>query len=1096
MNYKKIIVFILAITLLSSISFADSVNIVDSSSGTDFQLYLGDDEKLYGIGSNAQGELGLGEDVSESEELEEITTDVMLPQIGDSSIKRTVAAGADFAAILKKDNKVYATGDNYFGQLGVGDYSSRYDFITPMSGTNNADIVSISAGADFILVLNSSGKVFGAGDNAWGQIKANGEATYSTLTLVYEDTKKAIAIATGSRHSIILLEDGSVITLGDNEYHQRDITIPKGRKALEIAAGSYHSLVRLDDNSVWGVGSNADQQLIAHIGGGNVLDQYRSTMVQLVDSKGKGIKVHKPEDRVRSISAGYDFSMVITKGDDDKVTVVGIGNKYGDQFGVEAKTKEGNVIEIETIDEVKNITASWLHSIIMGQDKGNNKTESKGDKFYGDVGVGKPIKDQNAKSIAMGAGHTLYVRDNVLYGAGANAYGQLGISTYSSYVRKIPFNVDAIGGIKQIATGATHSVILGVDGSIWVTGYNYSGQLGLGDNKDRTTFTKLDFTFDSPVIAVAAGGDVTMILTQKGTVYAMGDNAYGQINSDPAALKNYNTPTIYSEDENITSIAAGVRHTIVLKADRNVIARGENISDIMMYSSGGYVEKIAAGPYHSLLLLDDGAVESIGRNTNGQLGLGSTSSYSFGGVQFEEIVKVKDIVAGYAHSLFLTDKGIFIAGNISGNTDLEENKIIATKITNVTNPQEIATGWLGNIVKTATSILTIGSNEYGQRGTLKGEESAGYDDEVAGVSKKKIAAGDGFTLILNTDGTLWGMGANTSGQLGTGDNVDKEIFVKIAKPYDEKGKEVDIADIKASGNKSHILTKSGEIYGAGSNINYGYGAGSTQINVNSFTKLDDIANVKDFWLVSSVMIVLKNDGTLWVKGCCDVPPPGIIWSEWTKIDLELAEGEFVKNVIDYARNGMIYVVISDNKRDTDNRAVSIAANGVNSSSILVEYSEYGDFETLSGEIAYGTNAYCNSFVLSDGKLYVENCLTDEMMVSQDMKCGPAKEHFEADYEDKEAHMITVEGTNNLDYSVEGNVGTNFTERIDSVAFGSKHVVVLTESGQIYSAGSNKFGSKLGLLGNETLNNKNIEMTNVFVPTYIQNISAPSGVVVK
>ena len=61
----------------------------------------------------------------------------------------------------------------------------------------------------------------------------------------------------------------------------------------------------------------------------------------------------------------------------------------------------------------------------------------------------------------MGAGHSLYVKDNILYGAGANSYGQLGIENYSSSVRKIPFNVEAVGGIKQIVTGASHSVILG-----------------------------------------------------------------------------------------------------------------------------------------------------------------------------------------------------------------------------------------------------------------------------------------------------------------------------------------------------------------------------------------------------------------------------------------------------------------------------------------------------------------------------------------------------------------------------------------------------------------------------------------------------------
>ena len=1061
MNYKKIIVFILIITMLSSISLA--LEIKDSTSGVDFQLYLDADGKLYGIGGNDQGELGMGDSgETEYDELVEITTDVLLPEIGDSLIKRTIAAGADFTVIIKSDKKAYATGENYFGQLGTGDTNATNTFAAMQGDTENANIVSVSAGADYVLLLNESGEVYGAGDNGFGQIVANGEASYSTLTEVYKpeaENKKAIAIATGSRHSIILLKDGSVITLGDNEYNQKNITVPKGRKIAEIAAGGYHTLVRLDDNTVWGVGNNEEQQIAAHIGGGNILDQYRSTMTQLLDEDGKAIKVHNPNNRIRNMAAGFDFSLIITKGKDNKITVIGMGNKYRNQLGKEATTKSKNAVKIETIDTIENINAGWRHTVIMGKDKDKNKTESKGNKFYGEVGLGKPIKEQGVKTVAMGAGHSLYVKDNVLYGAGANTYGQLGLESYSSSVRKVPFNVEAVGGIKQIAAGAAHSIILGFDGSVWGAGYNYSGQLGLGDNVDRKVFTKINYSFDSPVIAVAAGGDTTMILTQNGTVYAMGDNSYGQINEDAAAPKTYNTPTIYSEGEQVIQIGVGVRYTVILKADNKLETRGQGVEGL---DGKRNVDKFAVGAYHILASEDGMGVVGIGRNDYGQLGVGDTYSYAdCAWLYFQAGVEVKDMVAGYTHSLFLTNDGIYIAGNIAGNTDIETNKLVPTKYADIIDAKEIATGWFGNIIKTATSIVTVGNNTYGQRGSHRGEESSGYDEEIASLSKKKVAAGDGFTIVLHSDGTLWGIGKNDKGQLGIGDNNDKGRFVKINTPVAAGN----IADVKTGPDYTLLLTKDGDVYGTGKNYYRLFGDMATVTSVNRFVKLD-IDNVKKMSTNSTkglgepVIFILKNDGTLWALGTIITGGMPVSYEEFTMIPIELQEGKFIKNI---NQNGPEAIIIISDDTVIDSLG-NVTGTKQNDQYIFI--------------FSYNNNSIGIDIELKEKKVYITK------------RAGTPDYEVEAD---NEIHMVTTEGTNELDVADASKVvGTKFTEEIESVAASDTHVIVLTKSGQIYSAGSNENG----LLGNETLNERGITSTRVFVPTYIQSIAPTVGGVVK
>jgi len=1095
-NYKKILVLILAIALLGSVSFALDLDIVDSASGVDFQLYLTSDGKLYGIGANDQGELGMGAGGEvEYDELVEITSGVLTPEEGgDKKQKRTVAAGADFSVIIKTDKRAYATGENYFGQLGVGDTASRNDFATAMKGEDNVakeNIVSVSAGADFVLLLDSNGAVYGAGDNGFGQIKQEGEASYSTLIEVYNPINnnniEAKAIATGSRHSVILLEDGSVITLGDNEYYQRNITPQSGKKIVEIAAGSYHTLavLRTDEApyvyTVWGVGNNENRQLIApndpdHKNTKDI-NKYSQAMVQLKDDEGRPLEVNNPGSRIRNISAGYDFSLVVK----DSSHLVGIGNNDRNQLGKEAKAKgkNKNSVKVETIDEIKNINANWRSSVIMGKNKEKNHSQSKGSNYNDAIGQEKGSQF-NSKTIAMGAGHTLYVQETkvgntdevqyTLYGAGDNTFGQLGVATKSASVRKIPFDLNAIGGAKQIAAGAAHSVILGYDGSVWVTGYNYSGQLGLGDNVDRYAFTRLPLNFlpaDDSIVGVAAGGDVTMLLTKNGYVYAMGDNSYDQIIEE--GNKSYNTPQKNHGGGNIIDIAVGTRNTFVLTSVADVFSSdffddyvAHNIYDTVLGNAN--MKKIVSGVNHVLMLDKEGYIIAGGVNTYGQLGDADKEETS-NGISFfkNNSITVKDMVAGYDYSLFLTDKGLYFCGRLGESIYSTPTKISEIVSSNIADPQEIAGGWLGNIVRTANSIYTIGNNVYGQRGSYRGEESSGYDDEIASLNKKKIAAGYGYTMILHDDGTLWGIGKNDKGQLGTGDNKDKTAFVKI-----NSGLEGNIADIQAGPNYTLILTRDGEVYGTGYD-KYGL-FGTVGSNSTRFKKIEVIedgknivSNVKKI-LVSSVhddnIILIKNDNTVCVRGRLMVPEDEGVFQKnyykFTNIAVELEDEEFIKNAL--LNYNELYLIISDAKLDTNDRTVSCC-------NTLLAPEGIKDYETINDLHEY--------VFLSQGKLNI-----------LEMMSGAEPKNYEKETSG-EVHMVSTAGSNEL-------TGVTFTEEIESMAAADDHIVVLTKSGQIYSAGDNTNG----LLGNETLNNNGTTWSKVFVPTQIQSIKPTIGAIVK
>ena len=135
--------------------------------------------------------------------------------------------------------------------------------------------------------------------------------------------------------------------------------------------------------------------------------------------------------------------------------------------------------------------------------------------------------------------------------------------------------------IVMVSGGGLHTLILGRDGTVWATGYNYNGQLGTGNYTNRNVFTKVA----SNVKMIAAGDNHSLILKEDGSVLTTGYNDHGQLGTG--------------------EFGAG--------ADRNLFTK---------VASG--VKMIAVGGNHSLVLKEDGIVLVTGWNDWGQLGNGST----------------------------------------------------------------------------------------------------------------------------------------------------------------------------------------------------------------------------------------------------------------------------------------------------------------------------------------------------------------------------------------------------------------------------------------------------------------------------------------
>jgi alpha-tubulin suppressor-like RCC1 family protein len=85
-----------------------------------------------------------------------------------------------------------------------------------------------------------------------------------------------------------------------------------------------------------------------------------------------------------------------------------------------------------------------------------------------------------------------------------------------------------IANIVSVSAGSFHVIVLKSDGTVWVWGNNYDGQvIGDGNTGYYTTPTQVNGIDD--VTTVSAGDDFNVALKNDGTVWTWGHNGYGEL---------------------------------------------------------------------------------------------------------------------------------------------------------------------------------------------------------------------------------------------------------------------------------------------------------------------------------------------------------------------------------------------------------------------------------------------------------------------------------------------------------------------------------------------------------------------------------------
>jgi alpha-tubulin suppressor-like RCC1 family protein len=378
------------------------------------------------------------------------------------------------------------------------------------------------------------------------------------------------------------------------------------------------------------------------------------------------------------------------------------------------------------------------------------------------------------KQIAAGVAFTVVLtNDGVIYCCGANDFGQLGIgSTASPQTTLTPMNLAGICGTpEQLAAGGVYTLVLTNNGNIYGCGRNLSGELGIGSiASPQTTLTLMHSPvggFSGTPEQVAAGDRLTLVLTNNGTIYGCGENGDGEL-----GIGSIVTP--------------------------------QTTLTLMHSPLGGFSgapEQLAAGDAFTIVLTNDGSIYGCGRNDEGQLGIGSIASPQTTLTLMHSPVggfsgTPEQLAAGDRFTLALTNDGtIYGCGDNSA-------------------------GQLG-IVSIASPQTTL---------TLMHSPAGGFSG-----TPEEIEAGV-HTLVLTNDGTVYGCGTNFNGQLGIGNQIDQSTLTPMHSPTG--GFSGTPEGITAGRFHSLVLTNDGTIYGCGKNTTGQLGIGSTASPQTTLTPMN------------------------------------------------------------------------------------------------------------------------------------------------------------------------------------------------------------------------------------------------------------------
>ncbi len=189
--------------------------VVGIAAGAQHSLALLGDGTVMAWGDNEDGQLGNGTTSGPDHcytEAEPTQCSMSPVPVGGLSEVTAIAAGQNYSLALLRNGTVMAWGSNSMGELGNGSSSGPDAVPAPITGLSG--VTAIAAGGDTSLALLDNGTVMAWGANEFGQL-GNGSVTHSDVPVAVSGLSGVSSIAVGGA-SLALLDDGTVMAWGSN----------------------------------------------------------------------------------------------------------------------------------------------------------------------------------------------------------------------------------------------------------------------------------------------------------------------------------------------------------------------------------------------------------------------------------------------------------------------------------------------------------------------------------------------------------------------------------------------------------------------------------------------------------------------------------------------------------------------------------------------------------------------------------------------------------------------------------------------------------------------------------------------------------------
>ena len=646
-------------------------------------------------------------------------------------------------------------------------------------------ITQISLGSWHSLAITSTGRVFTWGNNGYGQLgdgTINNSPPRSTLTEIttqfnLSDGETIIQISLGDYHSSAITSTGRVFTWGSNEYGQlgdgtttdrytptaitSQFNLVEGETITQIYLGGTHSSAITSEGRVFTWGRND----FGELGDGTTTNRFTPTEIISKFNLNEG-------ETITQISLG--------------------GSEFGGHSSV--ITSEGRVF-------------TW----------GRNDS--------GQLGDGTTTNRYTPKFLSI---YTIINVEIYDFDEGTNEYipsmiGYIFSGWYSDQELTIPYlfttmpseNIVLYGEWNIITYNITYQLVDGINGNNPDTytvdtgtitldepikeGYTYSGwfdneeltgeaitEITLGTTGDITLYTKwtvnqytITYAIGTNVNAndlmpllhqgeiitqITFGGGHSSAITSLGRIFTWGRNDSGQLGD--GTTTNRSTPTEItsqfnlSEGETITQISLGFYHSSAITSLGRIFTWGRNsnrqlgdgtttdryipteITSQFNLSEGETITQISLGESHSSAITSEGRVFTWGRNDSGQLGDGTTT-------------------------------GRYTPIEITSQFNLSEGETIT---------QISLDGTHSSAITSEGRVFTWGRNDYGQLGDGTHDYFVAHSTPIEITNQFELNAGEiiiqiflggGASSAIASSGRIFTWGDNTEGQLGDGTTTDR-----------------------------------------------------------------------------------------------------------------------------------------------------------------------------------------------------------------------------------------------------------------------------------------------------------------------------------